>query len=352
MMKLKNNSLLYFLFYLIGISLSIILSSCSDVNKNNITAAPELTIHTKGVLDKQSPYFHGKLLLNETMESCKQCHSSNFSGGIAKVGCNTIQCHPAINVHMEGIITVGSNNFHGTYIKDSNWNLAQCSQCHGTNFSGGIVSPSCTKCHTNSGGPEACNTCHGDFNNPDRIAPPRDINGDTSTTVLGVGAHTKHLYETTIGNQVSCSNCHKVPQNLDSPGHVDSGLPAEVTLSGQAVAHGASNASYNHADGSCANTYCHGNFTFYKDSTSLRNQFAYTADKITGISHSVVWNKVDGSQIECGSCHGLPPAGHITRDITLKDCAGCHVGVVDEFGNIIDKTKHMNGKIDVFGEEE
>ena len=347
MMKLKNSYLFYFLFYLMGISFTMILSSCSDLDTNNITAAPELTIHSKGVLDKQSPYFHGKLLLNGTMESCKQCHSSNYSGGIAKVGCNTSQCHPAINVHMEGITTVGSNNFHGTYIKNSNWDLAQCSQCHGADYTGGIASPSCSTCHTNTGGPEACNTCHGDFNKSDRWAPPRDINGDTSTTFLGVGAHTQHLYETTLGNVVSCSNCHKVPDNLNSPGHIDSGLPAEVIFNGQAISHGASNAIYNHADGSCANTYCHGNFTFYKDSASLNNQYAFTADKITGTSQIVIWNKVDSSQIRCGSCHGLPPAGHI--QVPLKDCKGCHRGVVDENGNIIDKTRHINGKIDILG---
>ena len=84
----------------------------------------------------------------------------------------------------------------------------------------------------------------------------------------------------------------------------------------------------------------------------LRNQFAYTAEKITGNSQTVIWNKVDGSQIKCGSCHGLPPKGHITANIGLKDCAGCHWDVVDANGNIINKVKHINGKIDVFGEEE
>ena len=119
-------------------------------------------------------------------------------------------------------------------------------------------------------------------------------------------------------------------------------------MQGKQSSHGAVNATFNYSDGSCANTYCHGNFTFYKDSTSLRNQFAYTSDKMTGLSQTVVWNNLDISKIKCGTCHGLPPAGHIQVDI--KDCAGCHVGVVDEFGNIIDKTKHMNGRIDVFGE--
>ena len=296
MIKINKKSFSYILFYLFGISLALIINSCSDL-KNDIPAAAQVNVHKPGILVKTSPDWHGNL------------------------------------------------------VKDKNWNLEYCQQCHAVDFSGGVAGVSCLNCHKNQGGPAACNTCHGDFRNVNRIAPPRDINGDTSRTVLGVGAHTQHLYENTLGDKVSCSTCHTVPDKFNSPGHID-GLPVKVILSGQAISHGAANASYNHANGTCSNTYCHGNFTFYKDSTSLRNQFAYTADKITGISRSVIWNNVDDSQIKCGSCHGLPPAGHITRDITLKDCAGCHVGVVDEFGNIIDKTKHMNGKIDVFGEEE
>ncbi len=26
---------------------------------------------------------------------------------------------------------------------------------------------------------------------------------------------------------------------------------------------------------------------------------------------AVIWNKVDDSQAQCGSCHGLPPTGHV-----------------------------------------
>jgi hypothetical protein len=292
----KSFKLIGIIFYIIIILSAVIISSCSDLNNNNITTPPEVNVHAPGILNKKSP------------------------------------------------------NWHGNLIRNNNWNLSNCQHCHAADFSGGTTGASCLNCHKNSGGPEACNTCHGKFKDPSKIAPPRDINGDTATTFLGVGAHTQHLYESTLGNNVSCSNCHKVPNSFNTPGHVDTDLPAEVVFSGQAVSHGASNAIYNHADGTCANTYCHGNFTFYKDSTSLRNQFAYTADKITGTSQTLIWNNLDSTQIKCGSCHGLPPAGHISQNITLKDCAGCHVGVVDENGNIIDKSKHINGKIDVFGE--
>ncbi len=50
---------------------------------------------------------------------------------------------------------------------------------------------------------------------------------------------------------------------------------------------------------------------------------------------------MDGTQAKCGTCHGLPPTGHIAAPIT--SCYLCHQGVVDEMGNIIDKDKHING---------
>jgi hypothetical protein len=294
MIKFKRFNFVYFFIYFVVISSALVIYSCSDLNEDNITPPVEISVHGPGILNKQSP------------------------------------------------------NWHGNLVRNNKWDLHMCQQCHGANYSGGTTGASCLTCHTNTGGPEACNTCHGQFNNSQRIAPPRDINRDTATTFLGVGAHTKHLYENSLGNSVRCSTCHKFPQDYNSPGHVDSDLPAEVNLTRQATAHGADNAIYDHSDGSCANTYCHGNFTFYKDSTSLRNQSMYTSDKMTGISNTVIWNKVDGSQIKCGSCHGLPPTGH--KQVELKDCTGCHREVVDANGNIIDKTKHINGVINVYGE--
>ncbi len=68
---------------------------------------------------------------------------------------------------------------------------------------------------------------------------------------------------------------------------------------------------------------------------------------MVGNNFSAKWNQVDGSQAECGSCHGLPPTGH--QASTLTACVNCHIGVVDNQGNIIDKTKHINGVKNVFG---
>jgi nitrate/TMAO reductase-like tetraheme cytochrome c subunit len=84
---------------------------------------------------------------------------------------------------------------------------------------------------------------------------------------------------------------------------------------------------------------------------------------MTGNNFNPIWNKVDGTQAECGSCHGqwewdesiqdsiltsIAPVGHRT-DFEGLTCYNCHLLVVDQNDNIIDPTKHINGQIE-FGD--
>ncbi len=266
-------------------------------------------------------------------------------------GCSDLENNIApaekVSVHKQGFTSKSSSNFHGLLIKNDNWNMKDCQQCHAADFSGGLTGASCNTCHTNPGGPLACNTCHGDFADPTRIAPPRDINGDTSTTIKGVGAHANHLYSHTLSSKVACEDCHKVPSTVYTAGHLDSDLPAEVALTNLAVANIASNATYNASDASCSNTYCHGNFEFDKADAAPQDTFVFVSDKIVGNNKTVNWTQVDGTQAKCGSCHGtsesIAPQGHLPLPITA--CFNCHGDVVDENGNIIDQSKHINGII-------
>ena len=255
---------------------------------------------------------------------------------------------PELTIHREGILDKDSPTWHGNLVRESSWNLRACQNCHSADYSGGITGSSCLTCHTQTSGPEACNTCHGDFTDPAIIAPPQDTNNNISTDSTGVGAHVSHLYENNLGKQIPCTNCHIVPQDYFDPGHaVDDPLPAEVIFSPLAIHNIAVNPVYDHPSASCSDTYCHGNWEFLKDSSS--NQFAYTDDKMVGNNRSVVWNEVGVGQADCGSCHGLPPIGHIPRE--LDACGGCHSGIVDTGGNIVDSLsfKHINGEINVFG---
>ena len=283
----------FFYSILTLISLALLLISCSDLVEPPPTKAPELTIHKTGILDKNSPDFHGKL------------------------------------------------------VRSNGWSFSSCIRCHGSDYKGGTAGESCLKCHTEDNGPEACNTCHGNFSDPSMIAPPRDVNGNTSTDSLGVGAHYQHLYANELGSEIECSTCHLVPQHYLDAGHLDTDLPAEIILNNLAVVNLASNSSYDHSTGTCSNTYCHGNFEFLKDSSDY--QFMYTADKMVGNNKPVVFNDVDGTQAECGSCHGLPPEGHIESALSNCGNVGCHIGIVDADGNIIGKEKHINGMKNVRG---
>lgn len=327
-----------------------IIAACSKLD-DNIPPAPEITTHNPGISDTGSTGFHSGLVVNAPngMFDCQQCHALDWSGGITGVGCNTADCHPSINVHVEGIKDTTSDNFHGNFIRQSGWNILDCQKCHGEDYGGGVTSPTCLTCHTQSNGPESCNTCHGDFGDPAIIAPPQDTNNNTSTDAVGVGAHNTHLYENNLGSQIPCSTCHVVPQNYSDPGHVDTPPPAEVIFSNIAINNIAGNANYDHQAITCSNVYCHGNFEYLKDDAPDNHKFAFEdgADRMIGNNRSVVWNIVDGSQAECGSCHELPPVGHVPHDITA--CGTCHSGIFDRDGNLVDSLsyKHINGEIDL-----
>ncbi len=345
---------IYFLFLLLT---GLIAAGCSEL-RDDIVVPTKVGTHGPEVLLKSSASFHGKILMNNTagdnFYGCRQCHSSDLNGGTAKVSCASTDCHSSISIHAVAVADVknpASGNFHGKYIAKNNWNMKDCTKCHGANYAGGVSSPTCNNCHKNSGGPEACNTCHGDFANTNQVAPPKALNNATATTDPGVGAHTIHLTGLTAMNNVACSECHTVPTSLYAAGHLDNSQKAEVIF-GNFTNSGVSKASYNFSNNTCANTYCHGNFEFSKANSNY--PFIYTADKMTGTNYSPKWTKVDGTEGKCGTCHGLPPAGH--QPAELKACSTCHPGIVKEVIvnkvltlEIADKSKHINGKINVFG---
>lgn len=290
-------------------------------------------------------------------------YSSLLFLSIAFISCSEIKSDittPApISLHKEGVNNPSSPNFHGKLVAQMNWDLKYCQQCHAVNYTGGTANVSCLECHKQPGGPEACNTCHGDFANPLQIAPPRDLSGGISETSRGVGAHTKHLGGQSIGSAVECSVCHTIPRGFSDAGHIDGSPSAEIIFTGLAVKGTASNNQpvYNYNQISCSNTYCHGNFSFSKSESSY--PFAYSQDAMIGNNSNPIWNVVDGTYLKCNSCHGKSetdpsPIGHINSsltDLNNNPCANCHPGVVDYQGQIIDKEKHINGKINVFNIE-
>jgi len=251
-----------------------------------------------------------------------------------------------ISVHPEGFETPGDPDFHGHFIRNAGWNMQQCKSCHGGDYNGANQAVSCRTCHQGPEGPESCNTCHGSFGDVTRIAPPGDVSGNNQTSDRGVGAHANHLYDNVLGNSVACVECHVVPEQTYTQGHLDTALPAEIVFGDLSKAH-SGNPAYNSENLTCDNVYCHGAFTFRKSDAVEINRFIYTADSMAGNFNSVRWTDVGTNAASCGSCHGLPPQGHLgAGEWGIETCVSCHWEVVDASGKIIDKAKHINGDID------
>ena len=299
-----------------------------------------------------SDNFHGDYLeaLNYDATSCQSCHGENYDEVMRGKSCRT--CHESFP-HPTGWIGTGAES-HGNFLKNAGYPLQDCQTCHGENYDVVKENLSCRSCHTGADGPEGCNTCHGNFSGDPtdlrNAAPPKGLDDATDPTAASVGMHGDHLEY--FGNaSMTCRECHNVPQTWRDSGHIDSDNRAEVIFNGPLstiVSDGGAlvpSPGYDPTTLSCQNTFCHGNWATRKEDSKY--PWAYVEDRIRGNNASPVWT--DDATGECGTCHDLPPKGHVTSELRL--CSGCHTSVMDEDGNITDTSKHVNGKINVFGEE-
>jgi predicted CxxxxCH...CXXCH cytochrome family protein len=202
----------------------------------------------------------------------------------------------------------------------------RCGGCHGAPPAT-HASDACAVCHpvdrvahlngvVEIGSAPGCSGCHGDDTS---AAPPRDLSGAVVSTAMGVGAHRAHLEAPhRLRGPLACSECHQVPAQIDSPGHIDSPAPAEVTALLQ----------WDRGEARCSSAWCHG---------AARPRWTATGE------------------VTCGSCHGIPPATAAHRpDLPLTSCATCHPRTVDGFGNILVSSvpggltsEHINGIVDL-----
>jgi predicted CxxxxCH...CXXCH cytochrome family protein len=159
--------------------------------------------------------------------------------------------------------------------------------------------------------------CHGTETSN---APPMSISGATETTAVGIGAHQAHVaIAPTWHRQIACADCHVVPADVGSPGHLDGDNKAELTFGEIAGAGAAWN-------GATCTTRCHG------------------SSALGGMHTTPTWTQVDGTQATCGSCHGTPPpAPHPAN----PDCATCHPTMEEGSLTFRDPASHINGVIDV-----
>ena len=289
--------------------------------------------------------------------------------GIVLAGCSETREPPTgappVRVHPTGWGTTGPGG-HPEYMRNWDYPLASCRTCHGADYALVKQDLSCRTCHTGPQGPEDCTTCHGRFgtdpSNLSNAAPPKDVSGGSGSALPTVGAHAAHLaYFSGRPVGETCGECHRVPSGVETAGHLDqpidpigpspAGGSADVLFSGPlailATEGGGRvpDVSYSRPAGSCAGSYCHGNWGLLKSGSQYG--FIYTAPAILGNSASPVWSRPASGA--CGTCHDLPPEGH--DPYTRTECGDCHEGVVDLTGEIADSTLHGNGKVNVFGEE-
>jgi predicted CxxxxCH...CXXCH cytochrome family protein len=264
---------------------------------------------------------------------------SLICASIVLIGCSELKeekvpTQSVISVHGEGFTNPASENFHAVYIRSNNYDIQTCKTCHGPTYSGGTSGQSCNTCHSKPGGPENCTVCHGSVN----AAPPKDLSDNSSPSSRSVGAHQKHLLGGIIGAPVACKECHAVPSQLLSAGHLDASLHAEVNFD-STTKFFRSNAQYisGSTNGTCSNTYCHGNFNGGNQNVTM------------------TWSDTSASATACGTCHGdvtkstlaekaFPKSGH--PEIGTAACVQCHAAVINANMAIINPSRHINGGID------
>jgi predicted CxxxxCH...CXXCH cytochrome family protein len=313
----------YWIAVLLLIAGLLFLSACgSEKNRNSPFDADE-DQHAAGWL----PAGH-KTAAQENEDACTECHGSDFSGGVSKVSCTSCHLGGVNSVHPLDWGT-SIDAVHGTYV-DANANTACANtHCHGSDLGGVTDSgPSCTSCHlggVNSVHPldwgTSIDSLHGAY---------VDTNG--STACANAACHGTTLTGGTGGGP-SCTSCHLGGGTSIHPASFGTGTQIILNHAPYVLTNGASG---------CATAACHG--------TNLNG----------GVGPACVSCHLKGSPLvltDCTSCHGKPPSGtvspnragahnastgHFAAQIVLPDeCNTCHNGAGSGTPN------HDNGVVDV-----
>jgi hypothetical protein len=203
--------------------------------------------------------------------------------------------------HPAGWIDQKSPEFHARWLRAHADDTSSCRTCHGADYGGGPVGTSCTTqgCHTQKGGPEFCGTCHGGPGGP----------------MPSSGAHAKHA--------VFCHDCHDVPKQVRSPGHINGVV--DLHFSGLAVANGAT-PTWDPATSTCSGVYCHVNQspTWQKPPDVVPCDTCHSAPPDTHTR----WSRVaTPAPTACATCHPVPPGStHVDGVVELNAlaCDTCH----------------------------
>jgi len=209
---------------------------------------------------------------------------------------------------------VGCNDCHGA--PPDNHYAGTCDHCHiESNADGSALKARVL--HMNGridvgDGSGSCAACHGQADDPAPATP----------------SHRLHR-ATLLSAAIDCADCHAVPDDVRSPGHLDLGsvTPADVVLGARASAR-AQHPSYENR--TCREIACHG------------------AGLPENNERALHWDAPGNGA--CAGCHGIPPTREHPSDSTCAAlvCHGGEVSVGTPLPAISEsgRTLHINGVID------
>ncbi|HKU38091.1 MAG TPA: CxxxxCH/CxxCH domain-containing protein [Polyangiales bacterium] len=237
-----------------------------------------------------------------------------------QTGACSVACHnrggarPTPAFHESG--PLGCNDCHRTP-PDSHY-AGPCNGCHRELDAAGSKLQS-VALHLNGrvdlgAGGGGCGDCHGSGDDPMPRTP----------------SHERHR-ATLLTREVTCAECHVVPDSASAPGHLDVGAttPADVVFGARASARGQP-ASIEAQ--TCRGIACHG------------------AGLPDGSERALVWNAPAASS--CSGCHGIPPRkDHPASDgCASLTCHGDEVSVAAPFAiTEPGRSLHIDGSIDARG---
>jgi len=268
--------------------------------------------------------------------ACSICHGPTYT----QTTFNTAtHADGQINLAFNGKASGVTYSQADSNIPGDGYGTCSTSKCHGRatrNWGINTTAPTCEKCH----GSANTAATKGEF---------KDTAGNPNSKYAG--SHVSHLAGThEISSPITCDQCHVVPGSINSFGHMSS-IPARLTFGSLAThdSYPASNTvrtmtpaysvvtdiNNNTTTRSCSNTYCHAGVRNVGDGNN-------PAGTPSGAVPAPTWGV--GVYMSCDKCHGNPPASpHIQK----TNCSGCHAHVNETNSGFIDKTKHINGVVDV-----